>query len=114
MEYELKYPQQFSQAPCLRPIIKLELMETISLHAIEERSIQSLVSELYQQSREVNAFACVSIQATLVEKVLSMLRRTMPKYRRRRCGDFESWWTPARSRTDAIGSTAGDCRCRWR
>lgn len=77
VEYELKYPQQFSQAPCLRPIIKLELMETISLHAIEERSIQSLVSELYQQSRELNAFACVSIQATLVEKVLSMLRRTM-------------------------------------
>ncbi|MDE1239707.1 nucleotidyl transferase AbiEii/AbiGii toxin family protein [Vibrio aestuarianus] len=77
VEYELKYPQQFSQAPCLRPIIKLELMETISLHAIEERSIQSLVSELYQQPREVKAFACVSIQATLVEKVLSMLRRTM-------------------------------------
>lgn len=77
VEYDLKYPQQFSQAPCLRPIIKLELMETISLHAVEERTIQSFVSELYQQQQEVNAFACVSINVTLVEKVLSMLRRTM-------------------------------------
>lgn len=77
VEYELKYPQQFSQPPCLRPIIKLELIETISLHAIEERSIQSLVAELYHQPKEVSKFACVSIHSTLVEKILSMLRRTM-------------------------------------
>lgn len=76
-EIELRYPQQFSQAPCLRPIIKLELIETIPLLAVESRSIQSLVAELYKQSHEVNAFDCVSIHATLVEKVISMLRRTM-------------------------------------
>ena len=77
VELELRYPQQFSQAPCLRPIIKLELMETIPLLDVEARSIQSLVSELYQQPQEVEAFDCVSIHATLVEKVISMLRRTM-------------------------------------
>ncbi|TFH89234.1 nucleotidyl transferase AbiEii/AbiGii toxin family protein [Vibrio ouci] len=77
VELELRYPQQFSQAPCLRPIIKLELMETISLLDVEARSIQSLVSELYKQPREVKAFDCVSIHATLVEKVISILRRTM-------------------------------------
>ena len=77
IEYELKYPQQFSQAPCLRPIIKLELMETIPLHDVENRSIQSLVAELYQQPQEVTSFACISVNATLVEKILSMLRRTM-------------------------------------
>ncbi|MBN3495682.1 nucleotidyl transferase AbiEii/AbiGii toxin family protein [Vibrio neptunius] len=77
VELELRYPQQFSQAPCLRPIIKLELMETIPLLDVEPRPIQSLVAELFQQPKEVKAFDCVSIQATLVEKVISMLRRTM-------------------------------------
>lgn len=77
IELELRYPQQFSQAPCLRPIIKLELMETIPLLDVEPRSIQSLVAELYKQPHEVKAFDCVSIHATLVEKVISMLRRTM-------------------------------------
>ncbi|MEF1302612.1 nucleotidyl transferase AbiEii/AbiGii toxin family protein, partial [Vibrio owensii] len=77
VEFELKYPQQFSQAPCLRPIIKLELIETIPLLDVESRSIQSLVAELHQQPQEVSAFDCVSIHATLVEKIISMLRRTM-------------------------------------
>ncbi|MCW8335305.1 nucleotidyl transferase AbiEii/AbiGii toxin family protein [Vibrio paucivorans] len=77
VEFELRYPQQFSQAPCLRPIIKLELIETLPLLDVEPRPIQSLVAELYRQPQEVKAFDCVSIQATLVEKVISMLRRTM-------------------------------------
>lgn len=77
IEYELKYPQQFSQAPYLRPIIKLELIETILLVQAEFRSIQSLVAQLYQQPQEVNKFACSSIQSTLIEKIISMLRRTM-------------------------------------
>lgn len=77
VEYQLKYPQQFSQAPCLRPIIKLELIETIPLLQVEHRSIQSLVAQLYRQSQEVGKFACVTVQSILVEKVISMLRRTM-------------------------------------
>lgn len=39
VEFELRYPQQFSQVPCLRPIIKLELIETIPLLDVESRSI---------------------------------------------------------------------------
>lgn len=77
VEFKFRYPQQFSQSPCLRPIIKLELMETIPLLDVEPRSIQSLVTELYKQPQEVSAFDCISIRATLVEKVISMLRRTM-------------------------------------
>lgn len=77
VEFELRYPQQFSQVPCLRPIIKLELIETIPLLDVESRSIQSLVAELYQQPHEVSSFDCVSVYATLVEKIISMLRRTM-------------------------------------
>lgn len=77
VELELRYPQQFSQAPCLRPIIKLELIETLLLMDVESHSIQSLVAKLYQQPHEVSTFDCVSIYATLVEKIISMLRRTM-------------------------------------
>ncbi|MBN8087805.1 nucleotidyl transferase AbiEii/AbiGii toxin family protein [Vibrio vulnificus] len=77
VEFELRYPQQFSQVPCLRPIIKLELIETIPLLDVESRSIQSVVAELYQQPHEVSSFDCVSVYATLVEKIISMLRRTM-------------------------------------
>lgn len=73
VEYQLKYPQQFNQAPCLRPIIKLELIETILLLEVEYRSIQSLVAQLYHQTQEVDKFACVTVQSTLVEKVISII-----------------------------------------
>ncbi len=77
VEIEIKYPQQYHQAPCLRPYIKLEFIETIELHGIELRAISSLVAQSYKQPGEVKAMLCVSIDSTLVEKVLSMLRRTM-------------------------------------
>ena len=53
------------------------MKETIPLHDVENQSIQSLVAELYQQPQEVTSFACISVNVTLVEKILSMLRRTM-------------------------------------
>ncbi|MBB1504854.1 nucleotidyl transferase AbiEii/AbiGii toxin family protein [Pseudoalteromonas sp. SG41-1] len=77
VEIEIKYPQQYHQAPCLRPYIKLEFIETIELHGTELRSISSLVAQSYKQPAEVKAMLCISIDSTLVEKVLSMLRRTM-------------------------------------
>lgn len=76
-EVEIEYPQQHVQAPCLRPYIKLEFMETIELNGISTRPISSLVAELYKLGPEVSAMDCVSIEATTVEKVLSMTRRTM-------------------------------------
>ncbi len=77
VEIEIEYPQQYHQAPCLRPYIKLELIETIELQGVESRSISSLVAQSYTQPAEVSAMSCISIDSTLVEKVLSMLRRTM-------------------------------------
>ncbi|WCE32687.1 nucleotidyl transferase AbiEii/AbiGii toxin family protein [Vibrio sp. SCSIO 43137] len=77
VEIEIEYPQQYHQAPCLRPYIKLELIETIEFQGVEPRSISSLVAQSYNQPAEVNAMSCISIDLTLVEKVLSMLRRTM-------------------------------------
>lgn len=77
VEIEIEYPQQYHQAPCLRPYIKLEFIETIELQGFEARSISSLVAQSYNQPAEVNSISCISIDSTLVEKVLSMLRRTM-------------------------------------
>lgn len=77
VEIEIEYPQQYQQAPCLRPYIKLEFIETIEIQDIESRSISSLVAQSYKQPAEVSAMSCISIDSTLVEKVLSMLRRTM-------------------------------------
>ncbi|PSU44828.1 pyrophosphatase [Photobacterium frigidiphilum] len=77
VEIEIEYPQQYHQAPCLRPYIKLEFIETIELQGVESRSISSLVAQSYKQPAEVSAMLCISIDSTLVEKVLSMLRRTM-------------------------------------
>ncbi|WP_081300407.1 MULTISPECIES: nucleotidyl transferase AbiEii/AbiGii toxin family protein [Aliivibrio] len=77
VEIEIEYPQQYHQAPCLRPYIKLEFIETIELQNVEFRSISSLVAQSYKLPVEVNSISCISIDSTLVEKVLSMLRRTM-------------------------------------
>ncbi|EGR3454058.1 nucleotidyl transferase AbiEii/AbiGii toxin family protein [Vibrio parahaemolyticus] len=77
VEIEIEYPQQYHQAPCLRPYIKLEFIETIELQGVEPRSISSLVAQSYHQPAEVSTMSCISIDSTLVEKVLSMLRRTM-------------------------------------
>lgn len=77
VEIEIKYPQQYHQAPCLRPFIKLELIETIELQGTEFRSISSLVAESYKTPAEVSTIKCISIDSTLVEKIISMLRRTM-------------------------------------
>jgi len=77
VEIEIEYPQQYHQAPCLRPYIKLEFIETIEIQEIESRSISSLVAQSYKQPAEVSTMSCISIDSTLVEKVLSMLRRTM-------------------------------------
>ncbi|ALR95541.1 pyrophosphatase (plasmid) [Vibrio alginolyticus] len=77
VEIEIEYPQQYHQAPCLRPYIKLEFIETIELQGVEPRSISSLVAQSYNQPAEVSTMSCISIDSTLVEKVLSMLRRTM-------------------------------------
>ncbi|WP_353500431.1 nucleotidyl transferase AbiEii/AbiGii toxin family protein [Vibrio chaetopteri] len=77
VEIVIEYPQQYKQAPCLRPFIKLELIETIELEGVEPRSVSSLVAQSYHQPAEVNSISCISIDSTLVEKVLSMLRRTM-------------------------------------
>lgn len=76
IELSVRYPQQFNQAPCLRPFIKLELVETNLLEASEPRPITSLVYDLTKIGEPIDAFPSVTITSTSIEKLISILRRT--------------------------------------
>ena len=75
-EIPVRYPQVYAQAPCLRPFIRLELMETDLLEAPENRDISSLITNLTQQGEIINAFPCATITSTQAEKLISIMRRT--------------------------------------
>lgn len=74
--FDVRYPQQHQQAPCLRPFIKLEFIESELLTEADERKIQSIYSEILSEKAEVSSFPCASILETQAEKMISMLRRT--------------------------------------
>jgi len=77
----VRYPQEYAQVPCLRPFIKLELMETDLLEAAENRAISSLVMDLTKKGEAVRAFPCATIGSTQAEKLISMMRRTAASMR---------------------------------
>ncbi|MEH4989319.1 nucleotidyl transferase AbiEii/AbiGii toxin family protein [Enterobacter ludwigii] len=72
----VRYPQRLAQEPCLRPFIKLELMEADLLESAEARDIHSLATELKEKPPVVLAFPSVTITSTQAEKLVAMLRRT--------------------------------------
>lgn len=74
--FEVRYPQAYQQAPCLRPFIKLELIESSPLSAPEKREIQSIYSEILQEHNQTISIDCAAIIDTQAEKLVSMLRRT--------------------------------------
>lgn len=74
--FDIRFPQEYQQAPCLRPFIKLEFIESDLLSASSSRPIQSIYAEVLKQGVELNAMNCSSILDTQAEKLLSMLRRT--------------------------------------
>ncbi|MBS9431494.1 nucleotidyl transferase AbiEii/AbiGii toxin family protein [Photorhabdus hainanensis] len=80
-EIPVRYPQVYAQAPCLRPFIKLELMETELLEAPEARDIRSLITDLTNKGEVVGAFPCATIASTQAEKLISMIRRTAASMR---------------------------------
>ena len=74
--FEVRYPQEYQQAPCLRPFIKLELIETSTLSPPEKRAIQSIYSEILKEQGQNFEMNCAAIIDTQAEKLVSMLRRT--------------------------------------
>jgi len=75
-QFDIRYPQAHSIVPCLRPFIKLELIETLLYDEINQREISSLTNEVMQEAPEVEAMDFTSIISTQAEKLVSMLRRT--------------------------------------
>jgi len=75
-EIPIRYPQAFAQIPCLRPFIKLELIESSLIEPAEPRSVSSLIFDLTQSGTQLTDFLSVTVRSTLVEKIVSMLRRT--------------------------------------
>lgn len=80
-EIPVRYPQKYAQVPCLRPFIKLELMETDLLEAAENRAISSLVIDLAKKGEVVRGFPSATITSTQAEKLISMMRRTAASMR---------------------------------
>lgn len=74
--FDIRYPQQYQQAPCLRPFIKLEFNESELLYEAEPRNIQSLYAQILKSEVEIKQLACAAIIETQAEKLLSMMRRT--------------------------------------
>lgn len=90
IELSVRYPQQFNQAPCLRPFIKLELVEADLLEVPELRPITSLVYDLTKIGEPIKAFPSVTITSTSVEKLIAILRRTAAVTRNAERADDES------------------------
>ncbi|WP_272530924.1 MULTISPECIES: nucleotidyl transferase AbiEii/AbiGii toxin family protein [unclassified Providencia] len=74
--FDIRYPQDHRQAPCLRPFIKLEFIETDLLSEPISRNIQSIYSNVTESDIEIYNMICSAIIDTQAEKLLSMLRRT--------------------------------------
>ncbi len=75
-QFDIRYPQAHSIVPCLRPFIKLELIETLLYDEVNQRQISSLTNEAMQETPEVETMDFTSIISTQAEKLVSMLRRT--------------------------------------
>ena len=90
IELLIRYPQCFNQAPCLRPFIKLELVETDLLEPFESRKITSFVYDLAKEGEPVDGFPSVTIASTSIEKLIAILRRTAAFARNAERTDDES------------------------
>ena len=88
--FDIRYPQQHQQAPCLRPFIKLEFIESVLLAEPESKSIQSIYAEVLKAEAEVNNMVCAAILETQAEKLLSMIRRTASAVRNHKRDDDET------------------------
>jgi predicted nucleotidyltransferase component of viral defense system len=76
MCFNIRYPQAYSQAPCLRPFIKLEFIESPVFVMAENREISSIYANVLKLPSEISAINCATILETQAEKIVSMLRRT--------------------------------------
>ena len=88
--FDIRYPQAHQQAPCLRPYIKFEFIESDLLDEAESKSIQSIYAEVLKPDTEVDNMMCAAILETQAEKLLSMMRRTASVARNHERDDDET------------------------
>lgn len=88
--FDIRYPQAHQQAPCLRPFIKLECIESALLETPEPKSIQSIYAEALRSDIEVENMKCAAVIETQAEKLLSMIRRTASVARNHERDDDET------------------------
>lgn len=76
IELLIRYPQHFKQAPCLRPLLKLELIETTTVTPAKIMTISSIVKEVAKTADQDVEFLTTDFHETIVEKLIALLRRT--------------------------------------
>jgi hypothetical protein len=76
MCFNIRYPQAYSQAPFLRPFIKLEFIESPVLVMPENMEISSIYANVLKLPSEISAINCATILDTQAEKIVPMLRQT--------------------------------------
>ena len=74
--FSVAYPNQYTIPKSLRAELKVDFIETDLLSAPEIRAISSFYAKFGKQKPEVGSIACTSINDTMAEKIVSMLRRT--------------------------------------
>lgn len=75
----------------LRPQLKLELVHRPPILPVETREMGYLLDRFIPRMKPVRfAMTCISVEETLAEKVLSMLRRCAWKWDRRQHGEFDT------------------------
>ncbi|MBY0417518.1 MAG: nucleotidyl transferase AbiEii/AbiGii toxin family protein [Pararheinheimera sp.] len=72
----LNYPNSYPSSDTLRTHIQLELTESELLQPAAFHSVSSLYADVKKLAPEVEKFACVSLESTAAEKLISLLRRT--------------------------------------
>ncbi len=70
------YKSCFAPVASLRPEIKLELTARAPRLPTRSRTITTLLEEMVPFNREAICLDCISVEETLVEKLVSFLRRT--------------------------------------
>jgi predicted nucleotidyltransferase component of viral defense system len=73
--YAISYPKSYTHSS-LRPELKLEFTETLQHAPHKKSSISSIYSTILKQDAEIPFIMCDQIEMILVEKFISLLRRT--------------------------------------
>jgi predicted nucleotidyltransferase component of viral defense system len=79
VEYKLTYDRRTYDASVLDPRIKVETVVSALRCNVVMKSVSSLAAEAYQNPHEVPEVACIAVEETAAEKIVSLTRRVAAK-----------------------------------